>query len=538
MRHCVFMLFVLLSLTARAAEPEPMDRLFSQYEHLTPEQLLDTATWFTNEREYDTALICYRLIIDTPETGDDPSLQEIKGNALNRSAVIHYYWMSDYVRGYQLLTEALQLLEAHPSERIESKVLTNIGNIYYRLDDYREAGHYYQRALAICPDSTDMILLLNNISSTKLDMGELDSASWYIEKALRMSGRDNRSEPFVVLNRRLYLLQTAGWIDLRRGLYDSAFRYFGTMLDEARGNRVVDYEAEGLSDLGEFYFATGRLDQAESHIAASNAIARESNNLGPILQKNHLLLSKIERARGRYREALEHFEMYSGLKDTLLKSDKLASSDQLRRIGEISNANRQIESMAVEQRIKERTIGYQKVILLIVIVVLGSVVAVLLFVFNQKRKLNRTYRTLVAKNLKIMELQEDSPRNPAKRSAYSDNDGELLDRILAIMEKTEVVCNPKFSINMLSSLVEANHTYVSQVINATMNKNFRSFLNEYRIREAQRLLSRSDAVKFTLESISLQLGYKSQNTFRAAFQEITGVTPGFYLKSIRETVKE
>jgi AraC-like DNA-binding protein len=148
--------------------------------------------------------------------------------------------------------------------------------------------------------------------------------------------------------------------------------------------------------------------------------------------------------------------------------------------------------------------------------------------------LNKAYRALVEKNIENLELRDSHSREHLQNVPYQDNDGKLLARILQVMEETEVICDPNFSIIKLALLVEANNTYVSQVINNAMRKNFRALLNEYRVREAQRLLSKSDAVKYTIESISLQLGYKSPNTFRAAFQDITGVSPSFYLKSLRE----
>lgn len=46
-----------------------------------------------------------------------------------------------------------------------------------------------------------------------------------------------------------------------------------------------------------------------------------------------------------------------------------------------------------------------------------------------------------------------------------------------------------------------------------------------------------DAERYTLESVALRVGFKSRTTFYNAFQEMTGVTPGFYMKSLREKHK-
>ncbi len=537
--------FIFLSLTAftvRAAEPVRQERFdsggkthrhntddaLSKYGHLPPAQLFDTARYYDARREYDTSLICYNLIINNPDLEDgDIGQQRLKIDALTYSAVVYYYWMSDYVKAYRLLVDALAMCETYPYEETEFLIHGSIGNIYYHLDEYEMAGRYYSRALELCADSMRIMMLHNNIAAAKMETGELDSALWHIGKSLQISGRHD--------NVNLYgILHTAASIDQKRGLFDSALRHFESALDDARRNGKIEYEAENLSGIGKLLFETGKPEEAETYIASSNAIAQK-NNLSNILLENHLLLSKMERSRGRYRQAMEHIDRYHGLKDSMFSADKLANINQLLRIGEVSKANRQIDRLAVEQKINERTIGYQKVIMFIAFAVLLSVAAVLLFVFSQKRKLNKAYRTLVEKNIEIMELQGLPNGKQAKNATHYDDDGELLERILAIMEDTSVICSPKFSINVLASLLESNHTYVSHVINTAMHKNFRSLLNGYRIREAQRLFAEPDASKYTLESVSFQLGYKSQNTFRAAFQEITGVSPSFYLKSMYET---
>ncbi len=511
-----------------APEQRNTEGVLSKYGHLRPEQLFDTARYYDLKREYDTAIICYNLIINDPETDTGQTRhQRLKIDALTYSAVVYYYWLSDYVKAYRLLIDALDLCETSPYEEAEFLIHANIGNIYYHLDEYEMAGQYYSRALELCSDSAMIMLLHNNIAAVKMETGELDSALFHIERSMRISDALDGANLYGILH-------TAASIDHKRGLFDSALRYFELALDDARKNGKIEYEAENLSGIGKLLARMGRPEEAGSYIASSSVIAQK-NNLNNILLGNYLILSQIERSGGRYLQAMEYMDRYNGLKDSLFSADKLANINQLQRIGEVSKANRQIEKLAVEQQIKERTIGYQQVIMLISFAVLSLVVAVLLLVWRQKRRLNKAYRTLFEKNIEIMELQGDPSRKHLKNAPYYDNDKELLGRILAVMEDTEAICNPKFSINMLSILAGSNHTYVSQVINTAMHKNFRSFLNGYRIREAQRLFSEPGASKYTLESVSLQLGYRSQNTFRAAFQEITGVSPSFYLRSLRET---
>jgi len=200
---------------------------------------------------------------------------------------------------------------------------------------------------------------------------------------------------------------------------------------------------------------------------------------------------------------------------------------------EVSKTNQQIEQLYVEQQIKERTIYYQTVIQIFSLVVLLLVSGVLLSVFLQKRKLNTAYKALFEKNLEIINLQEKSSEKYKQNTLTYDMQNELLDRILTLMEDASVICDPKFSVDKLADLVQSNQTYVSRVINNALKKNFRSFLNSYRIREAQRLFSEPEAAKYTIEAVALRVGFNSRNAFHDVFKEITGVSPSFYLKSVQ-----
>jgi AraC-like DNA-binding protein len=186
----------------------------------------------------------------------------------------------------------------------------------------------------------------------------------------------------------------------------------------------------------------------------------------------------------------------------------------------------------MEKQISARTIYYQKIILSILL----FVILVLFFYFYQKRNLNKPYKRLFEKNIEIIDLQKssDSPLAKQPKIALADDlQEELMNRILNIMEDTPAICDTTFTITKLATLLQSNHTYVSQVINSSCKKNFRSFLNSYRIKEAQRLFSEPDAAKYTIEAVSLQVGFKSRSAFRDAFKEITGVSPNFYLRSMQ-----
>ena len=521
------LIFILFFPVLVSAAPD--NGVIANFRQLSPKQLFDTADYYYERNSFDTALICYSLIINTPIKDTDIEQQKRVIEALNVSSIIYYY-LCDYRSAYEFLIRALLLCEQYGFSTHESKIYTNLGNIYYRFNKHDMARMYYLKALSLCEDSVGVVIILNNLGSTELESGQIDSAFYFLNKSLQVSRQHDDSYLYSTLNTIASLYQK----DQR---YDSAFYYFRLSLDNAKKNNKIEKEAENLSSLGKLYFEINKTDSALYYINVSNTIAAENNFLG-ILADNYLTLSKIEEAKGRTISAFKHFKEYARLRDTVFNVEKFSAINQLQRLYEISKTNQQIEQLAVEQRIKERTIHYQKIIQVITLVVLLLVSLVLLFVFIQKKRLNTAYKALMEKNLEIIGLQENSPEKQLekyKKSALTDDkQDELLDNILKLMEDTTVTCDTDFTLDKLAELLHSNHAYVSQVINTVLNKNFRSFLNGYRIREAQRLFGELDVAKFTVESVAPMVGFKSPSAFRHAFKEITGVSPRFYVKSLQE----
>ncbi len=507
----------------------PNNNFIANYKHFSMQQLLDTGNYYYYKNSVDTALIYYGILINNTVENPNAEQQKMIVEALNRSAII-YGRVSDYRYAFKLLIRALALCEACNYRDYESRIYNNLGLIYDNFNRYDIAKSYYSKALSFCEDTATRVVLLINMGRVETKSGQLDSAFYYFNQSLQASRQHNGIH--------LHEIQTGLASFYRTSKqYDSALHYFHLALDEVKKNHKLDSEAEILSNLSKLFLETNRLDSAVHYIGLSNAIA-EKNNFLKTLTENYYSLFKIEELRGRKVNALEYFKTYAGLKDSILDTEVFDDISQLQQLYEASLTNRQIEQLVIEQKIKERTIRYQTIILFIAAGVLLFVGITLLYVFIQKRRLNIVYAQLFRENLELIVSQKNMHERHANKyqsSALTNTlQDELLDKILTIMEDTAVICDPEFSLDKLAELLQSNRTYVSQVINLAMHKNFRSFLNSYRIREAQRLLSTHDIVKYTIESVAFHVGFKSPSTFHTAFKDVTGVSPNFYLKSMQK----
>ena len=139
------------------------------------------------------------------------------------------------------------------------------------------------------------------------------------------------------------------------------------------------------------------------------------------------------------------------------------------------------------------------------------------------------------------DLKKEEAEEAEETKLYSANKltneqkENLLRDITRIMEETEEFCDSEFSLERLASLIGSNSRYVSQIINETYNKNFRTFVNEYRIKEARiRLMNTAEYGNYTIKAIAESVGYKSHTNFIDIFKKITGITPSIYQKIAKE----
>ena len=495
---------------------------YSNIKQLSEKELLDAGNYYFEKNSGDTALVFYNLYINSTSKNADLEQQKLLIGTLSNAASI-YFFMCDYRSAYDLLIKALRICEKTDYAPLTSIIYSNIGNIYYRFEKFDIAKLYYAKALHLCKDSANMVAMLNNLGASEVESNNLDSGYYWLNKSLTFSKQHENIHLYSTLNSMASLYE-------KREQYDSAFLFYRLSLIETRKKNNIEKETQNLSDLGKLFFKVNKIDSALFYIDLSSDMARTKNYPG-ILADNYLTLSKIEDAQGNTKNAYNHFQKYVELRDSIFNTDKFNEISQLQRLYEVSKTNEQIEQLVVEKH-------KQKVIWVATLTILLLVTAVLLFVYYQKRKLNNAYKTLFEKNIEIIKLQEkpsEKELEKYKKSTLSDVlQNELLNKILLLMEDSSIICDTEFSLDKLAELTQSNHAYVSQVINTALKKNFRSLLNSYRIREAQRLFANFDIAKYTIESVASQVGYKSPTTFRDAFKEITGVSPNYYLKEMQE----
>ncbi len=104
----------------------------------------------------------------------------------------------------------------------------------------------------------------------------------------------------------------------------------------------------------------------------------------------------------------------------------------------------------------------------------------------------------------------------------------IIPRLEYLMKEDKLYRSDEISLIKLAGHLGIESYQLSQMINEKFNKNFSTFINEYRIEEAKMLLLQER--ERTIFSIAYAVGFNSPAPFYEWFQKLTGLSPSKYRK--------
>ena len=115
-----------------------------------------------------------------------------------------------------------------------------------------------------------------------------------------------------------------------------------------------------------------------------------------------------------------------------------------------------------------------------------------------------------------------------KKFNFSDADN-LINKLNSLMNEEQLYKNANLKSSDVAKKIQLSTHQFSQLLNDNLEKNFASFVNEFRINEAKKMLfSKSN---LTLEAIGYECGFNSKSTFYTTFKKIVGKTPAQFKSS-------
>lgn len=267
--------------------------------------------------------------------------------------------------------------------------------------------------------------------------------------------------------------------------------------------------------LSEVYYYQEKYKQFISILENSPYIKNiNDNNVNPWLKEEFKFLGNAYQKTNDFEKSAYYFNIYAS-----------ASNNFQNIIDSVSIAINDTQSIKLEKVISKDQSKNSFFTILILFLLLFITP---LFFFYYKRKKEKTH----AKSLKNF-YQIIRNNTIQKETKIKD---KIIQNIIEGLQKLE---NDKFFLNVectaynTAKKIKTNTTYLSKVMNSHYHKSFNTYINELRIKYViQKLKNDKRYLSYSIQSISEEIGYKSQDSFTKAFKVYTGILPSVYIKNL------
>ncbi len=126
-------------------------------------------------------------------------------------------------------------------------------------------------------------------------------------------------------------------------------------------------------------------------------------------------------------------------------------------------------------------------------------------------------------------LQSESRKAQYEKSRVRGLDvSRIISRLHEIMADEKAFADEEITLKDLAQELGISPHQLSEILNEKIKKNFKTFVNEYRVEEAKKLLV--EEPDRSILSVGVAVGFNSNTTFCTVFSKTTGYSPRHYRK--------
>ncbi len=436
-----------------------------------------------------------------------------------RTRGIIEYHTATYKKALENYLKADSCFALTDAEFIRADNYLKMSNVYVQISMPENAINYLNKAKSIftkLKKDSELITVKNNYALILYTQKKIDKALQIFENI----NMENATAGQKINNFNNIAMIYSGKNKNQKAIY------FYTQAEKIAKN-IQDYNSLSVIyyNISLIYETKGELKKW-FEITKKALFYSEKINYKEVIQNSYQNLYRYYKKTNNYEKALE-FNLLSYEKEKEISKEKNKYDIQLLTIrhkySEAQNKNKLNE---LEILNNQNNIKYLLIIL--VIVIIAFVLVLVYFLKNKKVKKN-----LLQKNKEIIKVEEEVIEN-AKEIVYLRPDKTeqiIYTKIIELFEHKEIFLNIELSQTMIAAKLNVRPTSISKTINKYHGHNYNDFVNKYRIKYAQTLLSSSVYDKYSIAGIAQLSGYKSKTTFNNSFKKITGLTPSFYRKN-------
>lgn len=447
-------------------------------------------------------------------------------------AIFNIYWKSSlYAKAFAqtyVIDEQLKNItgEEYPGR---GYAYYQIGRAYYFFRNYDKAIPYLRQSLKPPKYYFDRSNLLarNAIGSYYNLIGNIDSAEYYFRSAY-FSVDNVKLKPVIDA----VSLSNIGKCLISRGKPDDAIPYLRAGLNRMLMDNDYELASDVSLELATSYLLKNDYKKTKTLIDSTQFFIRRSENTD-LYQLLYPLMCRYYSKVGNKEQALAFFD--STLMINKYFQDKYSSLMLLKAEQDLYETKARVmnEDMKAKEDAFKYKIFYGSIIILIISV--GLIVSIVLYHRNRM-----AYRALVYKNQEwasemlpyasyesadVLEEDDKSEEKAIEEEQPTQEDVALMKEVHELVSKEKIFKNADLTLDLMAKQMSINRNYLSKAINQTTGKNFNTYINEYRVKEAIKILSNEKSDVISIDAIAFDVGFNNRTSFYQSFKKITGLSP-------------
>jgi signal transduction histidine kinase/predicted negative regulator of RcsB-dependent stress response len=303
--------------------------------------------------------------------------------------------------------------------------LNNLGDLYFQRRNYTEAIQKFKEALEVGIGIDDDFLIIrsmNNIALNLSKVGELDSAYWYAEQALKQ----NESIGAAYFN--TFTHRVIGDILLAKGEVLQSIKTYERALEASSAQKLRSFEASVFHRLGKAHIIAGNNVKAKEYLEKGLIVSQEGGFKDELLQ-TFQELANLYHALGNVEKAYQYHRSFTELNKEQEEANDKERIAVLQAMFEMEKSDAEINFLKMENSVKELEIQNFKrlVVIVAIFVILALFLWIRMLVLN--KRLKQAHHDLEKKR----DFSENQRRELEAKSAELAESNRMKNRIFSIL---------------------------------------------------------------------------------------------------------
>lgn len=313
------------------------------------------------------------------------------------------YQKSDFVKSLSFFKKAHGLYAELGNTKKVSNELNNIGLIYFQIGDLAKAKYYIQKSLDI-----DIKIGQEGVNVTYTNLYAIENARHNYEEAESYARESIRWSMKVKDTSELAKgYSNLGVIMMNTSRYKEAIDAFNKSLNISKDSINI---AICYNNIGFVNYKLNKYELADNYMSQSISILKRMESFN-YLKDVYNQIHSLKYEKGDYKNALDYFKLYIGIRDSLISVDNRESINRM--ITDYDNKFKTqeresyINVLEVEEKNSKQKITFLFIIVLITLIFIIAISVILYKYWTNYKQKKRLSEQLSTKNKELGDKNKD-----------------------------------------------------------------------------------------------------------------------------------